>query len=137
MLPPCYLFPVINTSFLLQRFIFIILKNKLFILLGNCFFILAAIIDFCIFGFSFCIVFQDGSIFLFDLATNEVIQTSKKAHSAAIWQLVTTPDRVRTFASSFCLLVLFFFSSILFYFLVKVPLFQPKLFVLPICLCYF
>lgn len=38
--------------------------------------------------------FQDGNMFLFELASNELVQTYKKVHSAAIWKLINSPDKV-------------------------------------------
>uniref|UniRef100_A0A0N5AJ03 WD_REPEATS_REGION domain-containing protein n=1 Tax=Syphacia muris TaxID=451379 RepID=A0A0N5AJ03_9BILA len=36
---------------------------------------------------------KEGNMFLFELATNQLINTFKKAHDAAIWVLRTTPDK--------------------------------------------
>ncbi|KAL3993651.1 WD domain G-beta repeat family protein [Acanthocheilonema viteae] len=36
---------------------------------------------------------KEGNIFLFELATNEMLEMVKKAHTGAIWQLVSTPDK--------------------------------------------
>uniref|UniRef100_A0A0R3RTB4 WD_REPEATS_REGION domain-containing protein n=1 Tax=Elaeophora elaphi TaxID=1147741 RepID=A0A0R3RTB4_9BILA len=36
---------------------------------------------------------KEGNIFLFELATNEMLEMVKKAHSGAIWQLISTPDK--------------------------------------------
>ncbi|VDK85101.1 unnamed protein product [Litomosoides sigmodontis] len=36
---------------------------------------------------------KEGNMFLFELATNEMLEMVKKAHSGAIWQLVSTPDK--------------------------------------------
>ncbi|VDN54082.1 unnamed protein product [Dracunculus medinensis] len=36
---------------------------------------------------------SSGSLFLFDLATNEALDFRKKAHSGVIWQLSPTPDK--------------------------------------------
>ncbi|CAG9534015.1 unnamed protein product [Cercopithifilaria johnstoni] len=36
---------------------------------------------------------KEGNIFLFELATHEMLEMVKKAHSGAIWQLISTPDK--------------------------------------------
>uniref|UniRef100_A0A915Q2X3 Small-subunit processome Utp12 domain-containing protein n=1 Tax=Setaria digitata TaxID=48799 RepID=A0A915Q2X3_9BILA len=36
---------------------------------------------------------KDGNLFLFELATNEMLEVVKKAHDGAIWQLISTPDK--------------------------------------------
>ncbi|VDN40081.1 unnamed protein product [Gongylonema pulchrum] len=36
---------------------------------------------------------KDGNLFLFELATNEMLDMVAKAHDGAIWQLVSTPDK--------------------------------------------
>ncbi|MCP9261933.1 WD repeat-containing protein 3 [Dirofilaria immitis] len=36
---------------------------------------------------------HDGNIFLFELATNEMLEMVKKAHDGVIWQLIPTPDK--------------------------------------------
>ncbi|VDK81815.1 unnamed protein product, partial [Onchocerca ochengi] len=36
---------------------------------------------------------HDGNIFLFELATNEMLEMIKKAHDGAVWQLIPTPDK--------------------------------------------
>ncbi|VIO93080.1 WD-repeat protein 3, putative [Brugia malayi] len=36
---------------------------------------------------------KEGNIFLFELATNEMLEMIKKAHDGAVWQLIPTPDK--------------------------------------------